>query len=692
MANALDSKLVITNPDFDTIKSNLKNFLRAQDVFSDYDFEGSGLANLIDLLAYNTHYMSFYMNMIANESFLDTASIRSAVVSHAKMLGYTPTSTTSAIARINLTFTQANNPAVANLTALTIPRFTRFSSSALNGVNYIFSNLQEVTVSKANNAFTFNNLVLTEGTPVNYVFEYNQATNPKQEFLLPDVGVDTKTIEVIVQNSTLDATQSTYFLAQNATEVSSGSRVYYIEESDNLKYRIYFGDDILGKKLSDGNIVIVSYLLSSGGAANKSTNLTLLNSVGGLSVGNVAMVQVAAGGGAAESIDKIKFTAPKNFVSNNRAVTKNDYIALIEREYPSLESVNVWGGEENDPPVFGKVFISAKPATGYEITATEKQFIIDQIINPLSVVTVTPEFIDPDYNYLNLSVKATYDPSATTKTIGEIQTTIKVAIYLFARQNLNAFNSYFKISRLMREIDNADTSILSNQIDLKIEKRLEPSLNSTRNYTINFYTELARSTGQKRINSYPAYISYDAEDNEREFFLEEIPLSFTGISEIKVLLGGSNLTRPPELRIIGDGIGASATAIITNGKVTSVRIGQPGSEYTTVKVLAYDQDGKEITNIVLEAVIENRIGKMRSFYYDDNEVKVIFSNDAGTIDYNLGKIYLNNFSAINILNDTKILKFYATPNDSLFSSSRNSIITIDEEDLGAITVEAIQVR
>jgi hypothetical protein len=342
--------------------------------------------------------------------------------------------------------------------------------------------------------------------------------------------------------------------------------------------------------------------------------------------------------------------------------------------------------------MFGKVFISAKPATGYEITTTEKQYIIDQIINPLSIVTVTPEFVDPDYNYLNIDAKVTYDPSATTKTPGEIQTAVKAAIYLFSINNLNTFNSYFKISRLMRDIDNADTSILSNQIDVRIEKRLEPVLSSSRNYVIKFYTGLARSTGQKRITSYPAYISYDAEDNEREFYLEEIPLSFTGISEIKVLLGGSNLLAAPEIRIIGDGIGASAEAIITNGKVTSVKVINSGSEYTTVKVKAYDRDGNELTGVVLEGVIENRIGKMRSFYYDDNEIKIIFSGDAGVIDYSTGKITLNNFAPVDIRNDTKILKFYATPNDSLFSSSRNCIITIDQEDLGALSVEAVQVR
>lgn len=691
MANALENKLVVSEPDFDTIKANLKNFMRAQSTFSDYDFEGSGLSNLIDLLAYNTHYMAFYANMLANEAFLDTASVRDAVVSHAKMLGYTPSSSKGAIAKANVIFTQANNAAVANLTSLTIPRFTRFSSSAIDGVNYIFSNLEEITVNKSNSAFIFKNLNLTEGAPVNYVFTFNEATNPQQEFELPDAGIDTTTLQVIVQNSDIDLTQATYSLAIDATAVSSDSKVYYLDETRNQKYKIYFGDNIIGKKLSDGNIVIVSYLICNGEAANKATALSLLDNVSGLSSATIQMIQSAAGGAAAETIDRIKFTAPKSYISNNRAVTKNDFIALIKRDYPSLEAVNVWGGEENEPPVYGKVFVSAKPAAGYEITTSEKQYILEEIVAPLSIVTVTPEFVDPDYNFLNLGINVTYDKSATTKTPGEIESSVKAAVYNFANNNLNLFNSYFKISRLTREIDNIETSILSNQVDVSIEKRIEPVLNATRNYTIKFYTTLQKSTGKHKIYSYPAFKAYDAENYIRNFFFEETPLSFTGISDINIVAGGSGFTKAPNIVIVGDGIGATAEAVITNGKITSVIITHSGSEYSTASVKAYDEDNNEITSVVLEAVFENQIGKLRSFYFDDNQIKIVYSENAGEIDYNLGVIKINNFSPLDVLNDSKVLKFFAKPEESLFSSSRNSIITIDQEDAAAISVNVIPV-
>jgi len=692
MAANLENKLIVSNPDFNTIKANLKDFLRSQTTFSDYDFEGSGLSNLIDLLAYNTHYMAFYANMIANEAFLDTASLRDAVVSHAKMLGYTPRSVTSSKANVNLIFTQANNAAVANLTSLTIPRFTRFSGVAINGVNFTYVTLNEQTITKSNTAFTFSNLEITEGRPVNIVLTYNEQNNPQQLFEIPDEDIDTSTLEVIVQNSSVDLTQTTYTLATDATEVSANSAVYYLDETQGGKYQIYFGDNILGRKLSDSNLVIMSYVRSKGAASNKTNQFTLVDAVGTLASGTVVVNDVAQGGTAAESLNSIKFTAPKVFATRNRAVTKTDYISLIQRDYPSLEAVNVWGGEENDPPVYGKVFVSAKPASGYEITTTEKQFILNSVVAPLSIVTVTPEFVDPDYNFLNLAVKVTYDPTATTKTPGQIASSVKTAVYNFANTNLDNFNSYFKVSRLTREVDNIETAILSNEIDVTIEKRLEPTLSaSPKNYVLNFYTPLKKSTNVNRIKSTPAFTAYDNEDNIREVFFEEVPQSSTGISSVLIKSGGSGFTVAPTIRITGDGFGANATAVITNGKITSVNVTNAGSEYSTAAVKAYDTDGAELTSVILQAVIQNSVGKLRTYYFDDNQIKVILSEDAATVDYSTGTITLQNFAPLDIKNSLKVIKFYAMPENNLFSSTRSSIITVDQDDSAAITVEVIPV-
>jgi len=689
MANSLENKLIVSELDFDTIKINLKNFLKSQNAFSDYDFEGSALSTLIDLLAYNTHYMGYYANMLANESFLDTASLRDSVVSHAKMLGYTPTSARSARANITLKYTQTDNPSMSSLTSLTIPRFTKFASSSLNGVNYSFTNLEEVSVNKQNNEFKFNNLTITEGTPVSYVFTYDEQTNPTQEFLLPDANIDTSTIELLVQNSLSDLSQQTFTLAQDATSVDNNSTVYFLEESTDNKFKIYFGDGILGKKLTDGNLVVISYLLSRGENANKANKFTILQTLNGLASANIVVNSVAAGGAAAETLSKIKYTAPKSYISNNRAVTKNDYIALIQKKYPSLEAVNVWGGEQNTPPIFGKIFISAKPKNGYYLTQSEKSYIINEIINPIGVVTVIPEFTDADYNFLNLTATVTYNPSETNRSPGQVQTAVKEAIYGYASRELNTFNSYLKISRMMREIDNVDKAVLSNQLNVKLEKRLSPVLNVERSYVLNYNTELKRSTGKDRITSYPGFFAYDNNEIQREFFFEEIPLSFTGIKSIKVLSGGSDLTKAPTLKIDGDGVGAEATAVLTNGKITEVIVTKPGIEYSTSTVTAYDEDGVLVPNVSFQAVVGEEVGTLRMYFFDENKVKQVFSSEAGTIDYKNGVIRINPFTAIDINDSSKYLKLYAVPQNQLLNSTKNTILTLDVDDLAAVTVNIV---
>lgn len=689
MAN-VESKLIISDPDFFTIKESLKNFLRSQNTFSDYDFEGSALSQLIDLLSYNTHYLSFYMNMVSNESFLDTASLRDSVISHAKMLGYTPSSTRSSRARIDLSFTLANNPSIGSITSLTLPKFTQFVSSALDGVNYTFTNLDEITVSKANNQFLFSDLNIFEGTPSTQVFVYSQLINPLQEFTLNDSKIDTSTLEVIVQTSAGDLSQRTFTFASNTSSLTANSKVFFLNEISNGNYKIYFGDDIIGKKLDDGNLVIVTYLISNGIKANKASSFKLLSPVGGLTNATIVVDQVAVGGAEIETIESIKNLAPKTFASNGRAVTKNDYIALIQQRYPSFEAVNVWGGEENLPPVYGKVFISAKPAAGYEISRSEKDFILNEIINPISILTVTPEFIDPDFNFLNLDVRATYDPTATTLTPGELSTLIRTRINNYANTNLDQFNSYFKVSRLMHEVDMAHPSIMSNDIEVKIEKRLTPVLDVSRNYTIKFYTELKRSTGADRISSSPAYTAYDNDGILREFYFEEVPLSSTGISTVQVVLGGSGLIQTPRLDVIGDGVGASITATITNQKITAVNILKPGSDYTTAVIKAYDQDNNLLPNIILKPLIQNTTGTLRSFYFDNNNIKIVYSSNAGTIDYINGVITLSQFKPIDIKDTFKTLKFFAKPKNTLFSSERNTIITLDIENQSQVSIEVIK--
>ena len=683
MAN-VDQKLKVSELDFTTLKSNLKNFLKDQAEFSDFDFEASGMSVLLDILAYNTHYMSFYNNMVANEMFLDTAMLRDSVVSHAKMLGYTPVSARAARAMVDL---QLNRPVGDTRTSITLPKFTRFQSSPVNSISYTFVNLNAAVgeYDPACSRFCFHDLYLYQGQPLSYTFTYVENTNPSQSFELPDNNIDTSTIDVIVQESSTSLKSNRYVLATDATAVSSGSSVYYLDEARNGKFKIYFGDDVIGKKLVDGNIVIVSYVRTDGPVANKANAFSLLESVGGLVDHVIFPNSPAAGGTLPQDVDNIRFTASKAYVSNNRGVTKDDIIALINARYPYLESVNVWGGEENDPPVYGKVFVAAKPEAGYEVTESEKNFVINNIIKPVSVVTVIPEFVDVDFNYVNVHAEVYYDPTKTSRAPASIKNVVRTAILAYKDAELDDFNSRFKLSRLLRKIDDSDVSISYSDAECTIQKRLLPVLGVDRNYTLNFGTSIAKEDSKYKIFSAPGYTQYDDESILRTCFLEETPGSSSGIESISIVAAPNTYEETPKIEIIGDGVGAVAHPIIVNGKVTSIIIDNPGIDYTSAKAYLYYQDELD-TTAIFNVSVQGRYGILRSFFYDNNNVKTILNLNAGEIDYLLGKITLKNFMPVDVEDSTKILKITARPVSNNFESARNRIITIDEDDAVSIDI------
>lgn len=685
MAN-VDSKLKVAELDFDAIKTNLKAFLKSQSEFSDYDFEGSGLSVLLDVLAYNTHYMGYYLNMVSNEMFIDTALNRNSVVSHAKLLGYTPRSTVSSRATINVAFTPV--PGDSN-SSVTIPRFTRFLSESKDGVNYVFVNpsAKVMTKNTTTGLFTADGLQIKEGQPIALSFTYNSQTNPKQSFELPEPNIDTSTIQVRVQKSAENANQETYILSQDATDVGSDSLVYYIEENKNGKYAIYFGDGIIGKTLENGNIVIVTYLASSGITANGLKSFRLVDTVLPGSTVSITLDQESTSGAPSETIDSIKFNAPKSFIAQNRAVTKNDYIALISRDYPYFSAVNVWGGEENSPPVYGKVYFTAKPLGGYEITSTEIEFVKNNVIKPFSILTVTPEYVPADYNYLIVNVNVYYDPTKTTKTPEEIISTVKNTIVNFSISNLNSFNSTFRVSQLAREIDDCDFSIASNDIEVALEKRLTIDVTKAETYTIDFGTQLQQGTTTRRLTSTPSFTYLDSVGIARDCYLDEVLQSFTGIDSIDVVSPGSGYTTTPTVTIEGDGTGARATAIIVNGTVREIKVVDPGSGYTSASITISGGGGG--TGATGRAVLQGRTGKVRIFYFDANQVKRSITDDVGTIDYENGVVVLNNFSPTAIADPFGTLVVKAVPTEKIFSSVRNRILTMDASDPTAMKVVVV---
>lgn len=687
-------RLNVTELDFDSIKSNLKTFLKQQSEFSDYDFEGAGLSVLLDILAYNTHYNAYYMNMLANEAFLDSALLRNSVVSHAKRYGYTPRSFTAPVAKINFTV----NSLSATPGSLTLPKGYIFLSNLIDNKSYNFITLEDTTVTKTGNNFVFSNISIYEGTLVNYNFTQNDNTNPKQLFVIPDSNVDTSTLKVTVRQSSSNLTSTVYNLNTDVLTVDAESEVYYLQEGQNGKFEIYFGDNILGKKVPDGGIVTLNYLVTSGGASNKANNFIATVPVNTYSNFIVSSVSAASGGSEKETVDQIKFAAPLQFTSQNRAVTKNDYIKLIQQKYPQFEAVNVWGGEENDPPIYGKVFIAAKPRLGFEVTDAQKEFVKEQIIKPISVLTVTPEIVDVDYNYIKLISKVYYDPTKTISNVNNLKTSVQTKIENFCQDNLNTFNSIFKSSLLKTEIDNLDSSIISNELDLFVTKKFKPDLINSNSYILDYGVTLDKGTTLDNLYSNPEFTMLDEEGIQRQCFFEEVPSSFTGVESITVTNPGIEFSSTPTIEIIGDGEGATAFATIVNSKLSKITVTNPGVGYTTAIVRITGGGGRLAA---ASAVLEGRFGQLRIVYYKPDEVtnentKVILNYGknngvTGTIDYILGKIYINNFNPLAVANAFGEISVNIRPKTSVISSVRNKMLAFDIEDPTSVVVEMYKI-
>jgi hypothetical protein len=683
-------RLNVTDLDFDTLKANLKTFLKQQSEFSDYDFEGAGLNVLLDILAYNTHYNSYYLNMLANESFLDSSILRNSVVSHAKRFGYTPRSASAPLAKINFSI----NSLSSTPGSVTLPEGYIFLSNLIDSKSYNFITLEDTTVSKTGNNFVFTNLEIYEGQLATYSFTHVQSSNPKQIFTLPDINVDTSTIKVSVRESISNLTSTVYTLNTDAFNVDSTSEVYYIQEGQNNKYEIYFGNNVLGKKIPDGSIVSVKYLITNGDLANKANSFIATATVSGYSTFTVNSTLAASGGSPRETVDQIKFAAPLQFTSQNRAVTKNDYIKLIQQKYPQFEAVNVWGGEENDPPIFGKVFISAKPKQGFEVTDAEKEFVKEKIIKPISILTVTPEIVDVDYNFLKLIARVYYDPTKTISNTNTLKSSVQTEIENYCDNNLNTFNSIFKSSILSSRIDNLDNAIQSNQLELFLTKKFRPDLVNSNSYVLDYGVPLQKGTTSDNLYSNPEFTILDEEGISRQSFLEEVPSSFTGVESITVTNPGINYMTTPTVEIIGDGQGATAIVTIVNSKISKVTVTNPGVGYTTATVRITGGGGQLGA---ASAVLEGRYGQLRTVYYKPDEVtnentKVILNYGAnfgvmGSIDYYAGKIYINNFNPTGVANDFAELSVNIRPEISVISSQRNKMLAFDNEDPTSVIVE-----
>ena len=686
MAGA-NSQIQMTDLDFNTIKNNLKTFLQSQDTLKDYNYEGSALSTLLDVLAYNTQYNAYYLNMVANEMFLDSAIQRSSVVSQAKLLNYVPKSALAPEAYINFVVNQVTD------SSLTLPKFTSFMSEAIDGVNYNFVTSDSTTVEVYNNKATFSMVSIKQGIPSTLTFTVNSSSNPKYTFNIPEANLDATTLQVLVQQSSSNTSYEIFTKAENYLTLDGTSAVYFLQESLNGTYDIYFGDGVLGKELTNGNIVTISYIVTSGTSAAGANNFVLMSSIGGYSNTTIYPVSAATTGSSRESIDSIKFQAPKSYSAQKRAVTKEDYITAIQQNNLgyAFDAINVWGGQENSTPVYGQVFIAVKPAGAYTLTATQKQRLVQDVIKPISVMTVEPTLVDPDYTYIQFTSNVLYDPKKTNLTASQIQAAVKSKINSLAATNLNTFNSTFSATDFSTAISTVSPAIITNEISIKLQKKFYPNLSTPSTYNLYYGTTLSRGMFQSGVTSNPS-VQFRNPLNLAQIidgvYLEEVPLATGGLESVTVINPGFGYQYTPTVTILGDGTGATAEAVISgSGSIRAINVLTAGTGYTSVvvQITPADNDTTGTLGAGL-ATLQGRYGTLRTYYNDSQNVKTIFNNDIGTIDYTLGIITLNSFGPIQVNNDLGQLTVTANPSTTIISSSYNRILTIDPYDSAAIVV------
>ena len=475
------NKLLVSDLDFVLIKTNLKNFLQSQSQFQDYDFEGSSLSILLDILSYNTHYLSYLANMATNELYLDSADIRSNIVSLAKMIGYTPSSPRAPMANITIRLNNATG------TSVTMSKGTVFTTN-VNNTAYQYVTNADFTTIPVNGVYEFSNITIYEGTLVTFKYTVD-SSDVDQKFIIPSSNADTSTLKVSVQNSSADTSTSTYSLAGGYNAVTSTSKVYFIQEGQDNKYEVYFGDGINGAALQDGNIVILQYVVTNKDASNGASSFSLSGNIGGFTNVNITTNSAAQGGTDGETDESIRHNAPLNYAAQDRAVTTTDYETLVQSLYPNALSVSAWGGEDDETPRYGIVKIAIKPASGSTLTETTKQSIIDSL-KPYNVASVSPQIVDPETTSILLTSTVKYDAKATTKSSDTLRSEIITAITNYNTTTLQKFDAVFRYSKLTGLIDDTDTSILSNITTIKMRKSFTPTLASSTRYDIYFRNAL----------------------------------------------------------------------------------------------------------------------------------------------------------------------------------------------------------
>lgn len=684
-----NTTITVTDLDFESIKTNLKTFLRNQAQFQDFDFEGSGMNVLLDILAYNTHYNSFYLNMIANEMFLDTSKLRESTISHAKLINYVPESRHGSEAKVNIRVTPSPVED-ATVSTLTLDKYTRFIGSSIDGINYPFVAINSNTAIKESGSFNFANVIIKQGEVVTRQFLMN-SVNTKRAFDLPSANIDTSTLVVTVQESASNTETSTFNLVDDLTEVTGDTKVYFLEENGEDGYKIYFGDDVIGKKPKVGNIINITYLDTVGSQANKINAFSLVSGVGEFDDNTlVTSWGPSYSGSDRETIDSVKYRAPQAYLTQNRAVTVSDYETLITKDYPNIDSAAIWGGEDNDPPIYGKVFLSLKTKENFFLTNLEKENIKTSLIENRNVLTVIPEILDPAYTYVLFRGEVQYDPTLTSLTESQLRAYVSAAINDYKDANLGKFKTVFQKAKLQQYVEEAEKSFIGSDIKVLLQKRVELTLDQTKNYTLNFDVPIKKGDYTNYMYTFPSVTVMDPNLIQRQVFFEEVPSIDSGIERIDIDNGGINYSTVPTVTITGDGSGATGVAKIYGGRVTSIELTDKGSNYTRATVSLSGDTG---TGVKVTPVLQSRLGKLRTYYLKENGEKVFLNVDAGTIDYETGTVVLQSLTPISVTSndyyDTNVLTINIPVEKEIITSLRNKIIDIDMNDPLAIQIQVV---
>lgn len=488
------SQLNVTELDFATIKENLKTFMQSQEEFQDYNFDGAGLTILLDILAYNTHYNATLAHLQANEMFIDSAVKRNSVTSIAKTLGYTPTSRRSARANITL---QIDPPVSFTNTSLTVTRDTPFTAKTAKNTYTFFPKEDYVSglviLETGATGFSFP-MELIEGKRVTNTFVVDQS-NTSGPFVLPNGNIDTTTIRVRVQQSNAVTSITTWNFYDDIVDVTGTTKAFFVEEGPSGLYEIRFGDGIIGQQLQVGNIVSIDYIVSSGSAANSIPNFSASRTFTASGESKLVYLGSAATGGSEkESVDSIRYNAPKFNSTKNRVVTTDDYETLIRSRFSNINSITVWGGEENNPPIYGKVFISIQPLPGSIISQADKDIIARDIIRPRSVVSIQPEFVDPIETYIGLNIVVNYNKTITSLTSSRIESEVRAVVQNFFTNNVNKLQKNFYYSKLLSAVVGTTQSIFSASIQVLMHKRITVFTGVPEDYVVRFNSPLETET------------------------------------------------------------------------------------------------------------------------------------------------------------------------------------------------------